>query len=254
MVYENFFSLPAFILSIINYSFPDLPLIKIFKKQLKIEDISIMRIVTNYIISFFWYFYADKLSYDHLKLANIIGIYCSIVGIFIYLYYEFKIDAFDSILNALIIIFVSLFFYHYYDSILGNLNMFGKIGMIAHLVMLLYPTYLILLTIKNKNYSFIQFNLSIVSFAASFLWLICGTINKDVYIKISYGVQSFLDLIQIILYQYCKKKNPQISSDMINYRLDDMKEIQKEESNNENDDNTIEIDDDKQKFTKYDIL
>ena len=187
-------------------------------------------------------------------LANIIGIYCSIVGIFIYLYYEFKIDAFDSILNALIIIFVSLFFYHYYDSILGNLNMFGKIGMIAHLVMLLYPTYLILLTIKNKNYSFIQFNLSIVSFAASFLWLICGTINKDVYIKISYGVQAFLDLIQIILYQYCKKKNPQISSDMINYRLDDMKEIQKEESNNENDDNTIEIDDDKQKFTKYDIL
>ena len=254
MVYENFFSLPAFIFSIINYSFPDLPLIKIFKKQLKIEDISIMRIVTNYIISFFWYFYADKLSYDHLKLANIIGIYCSIVGIFIYLYYEFKIDAFDSILNALIIIFVSLFFYHYYDSILGNLNMFGKIGMIAHLVMLLYPTYLILLTIKNKNYSFIQFNLSIVSFAASFLWLICGTINKDVYIKISYGVQAFLDLIQIILYQYCKKKNPQISSDMINYRLDDMKEIQKEESNNENDDNTIEIDDDKQKFTKYDIL
>ena len=213
-----------------------------------------MRIVTNYIISFFWYFYADKLSYDHLKLANIIGIYCSIVGICIYLYYEFKIDAFDSILNALIIIFVSLFFYHYYDSILGNLNMFGKIGMIAHLVMLLYPTYLILLTIKNKNYSFIQFNLSIVSFAASFLWLICGTINKDVYIKISYGVQAFLDLIQIILYQYCKKKNPQISSDMINYRLDDMKEIQKEESNNENDDNTIEIDDDKQKFTKYDIL
>ena len=60
--------------------------------------------------------------------------------------------------------------------------------------------------------------------------------------------------MQIILYQYCKKKNPQISSDMINYRLDDMKEIQKEENNNENDDNTIEIDDDKQKFTKYDIL
>ena len=128
--------------------------------------------------------------------------------------------------------------------------------MIAHLIMLLYPVYLILLVIKNKDYSFIQINISIISLAASLMWLLYGKINEDTYIKISYGVQAILDLIQILLYQYCKRKNPQISSDMINYKIEDMKEIQNEENvdNNDNYDTSIEIDDDKQKFSKYDNL
>jgi uncharacterized protein with PQ loop repeat len=254
MVYDIIISIPACILSFINYSIPIIPLIKIFKKQLKIEDISIMRIVTNYVISFFWYYYADKVSYRQIKYVNIISLFGSLIGICIYLYFEFKIDIFDSILNALMIFFGSLFFYYYYDYILGNLNMYGKICMIAHLIMLLYPVYLILLVIKNKDYSFIQINISIISLAASLMWLIYGKINEDTYIKISYGVQAILDLIQILLYQYCKRKNPQISSDMINYKIEDMKEIQNEENVDNNYDTSIEIDDDKQKFSKYDNL
>ena len=256
MVNENLFGIPASILSIINYSIPDIPLLKIFKKQLKIEDISIMRMMTNYIICFFWFYYADNLAYSQLKFASRIGFYSSLGGIYFYIFFEFKINPFDSILNALVIIFFYLFFHHYYDSILGNLSTFGTIGMYAHLLTQLYAVYLIILSIKNKNYNFINFNLSIVSFTASLLWLIYGNINNDHYIKISFGVQTVLDLLQILVYQYCKRKNPQISSDMINYKIDDLKQIQSEEKNDNNDnyDTTIEIDDDKQKISKYDLL
>lgn len=256
MVNENFFGIPACILSIIYYSIPDIPLFKVFKKQLKIEDISIMRMMTNYIICFFWFYYGDNLAYNQLKFASRIGFYSSLGGIYFYIFYEFKINPFDSILNALVIIFFYLFFHHYYDSILGNLYMFGKIGMYAHLLTVLYPVYLIILAIKNKNYNFINFNLSIISFTASLLWLIYGYINNDIYIKISFGVQTVLDLLHILVYQYYKRKNPQISSDMINYKIDDLKEIQSEEKNDNNDnyDTTIEIDDDKQKISKYDLL
>lgn len=255
MVEENFFAIPASILTIINYSIPDIPLIKIIKNQLKIEEIPIMRLVTNYVISFFWYFYSDKISYSQNKFANKIGIYCSLAGIGIYLYYEFKINKIDSILNALIILFNSLFFYHYYDFILGNLNMFGKISMIVHLVMLLYPIYLIFLTIKHKDYNYIHFYLSLISLAASIFWFIYGEINKDFYIKTSYGTQAFLDLIQILLYHNYKRKDKQINSEMINYKLNDIKKTKSEDNNSDdNYDTAIEIEDERQKFTKYDNL
>lgn len=253
MVHENFFAKPAIILTIINYSIPDLPLLKIFKKQLRIEDISIIRLVSNYIISFFWYFYGDKISYSQIKFANEKGIYCSLVGICIYLYYETKIDLIDSILNALMIVFGTLYFYHYYDKILGSLYIYGQICLIAHLLTLLYPIYIILHVIRNKNYSFIKFSNSIVSFAASVLWFIYGIINKNFVIEICHGLQALLDLIQIILYKYYQRAYHQINSDMINYNIDDSKEIQNEDLN-ENDHSTIGIEDDQQKSTKYDNL
>jgi hypothetical protein len=255
MVHENFFALPACILSIINYSIPDLPLLKIFKKQLKIEDISIMRLVSNYIISFFWYFYGDKISYCQIKYASKRGMYLSLAGICIYLFFEIKIDLIDSILNASIILFVSLYFYHYYSYILGHLHIYGQICLIAHLLALLYPIYIIFHVIRNKNFCFIKLRNSIISLAASVLWFIYGIKNKDSIIKVCYGLQALLDLIQIILYKFYQRIYHQINSDMINYNINDIKEI-KNGDLNENDNTAIDIEVDKQKSTtnKYDYL
>lgn len=253
---EKYLGTPACILTIIYYLFPQIPFIKMFKTKFDIENISIIKIYLNYMISFFWLFYAINIPYKQIIFCSRFGIYSSLISIFIYLFFEFKKDLIDSILNGLILIICSFSFYHYFTYILGFIPSYGRFCMMSNFIAFLYYAYIIYQVIITNNYVLIDYYSCIISLCASFFWYIFGIINEDFYIKIVYGIEALFDLVQILLYKYFSRKYNQLNSENINFEIKDLKKIENTEINDSknDDDNTIEIDDNKQNFSKYENL
>ena len=203
-----------------------------------------------------WLFYAINIPYKQIIFCSRFGIYSSLISIFIYLFFEFKKDLIDSLLDGLILLISSFSFYYYFTYILGFIPVYGRFCMISNFIAFLYYAYIIYQVIITNNYVLIDYYSCIISLSASSFWYIFGIINEDYYIKICYGIEALFDLVQILLYKYLSRKYNQLNSENINFEIKDLKKIENTEINESkvDDDNTIEIDDNKQNFSKYENL
>ena len=75
------------------------------------------------------------------------------------------------------------------------------------IIIYLFHFNLIVNIINDNNYLLISLYPTIISLIVSLLWYKFGDLNKDNYIKISFGVNAIIELIKIVIYVIYKKLN-----------------------------------------------
>ena len=193
-------------LTIILYIYIILPYIDLIKGKINYEETPGILVTANYINCFCWYIYGDMIYSYQIKYCNLIGSILSLALICIYLTYEFKKYAIDSILNAIMIITGTYGAYRVLTYVIEDGDVLGKIVLGTSCGALLSPILLIYKVIKEKNYSLIQINSAFISIGSSFSWIGYGVLTTDLYVIIPYLFGLILSIIQMVLFFIYKKK------------------------------------------------
>ena len=212
------------ILSISHYISQIIPYFDFSNKKFKYNNFQPIKIFFNYILTFFWYFFGQIIGYQPIKICNLVGIFIFLFIIFVYLYYELKKDLKNTILDAILVGIFSITFYHYFTYIVSDPNTNGKFCVAISIIIFLYNNYLIYKTIKNNDPSLVPIYSAIISFISSILWYKYGEINEDIYVKLSFGIESIIDFIQILIFCFCNKKYQKLNAKNI-YVVENIDEV-----------------------------
>ncbi len=193
-------------LTILLYIYIVLPYIKLIKGKINYEDTPGISVTANYINCFCWYIYGDMIYSYQIKYCNLIGSILNLVLIFIYLIYELKKYAIDSILNAIMIITGTYGAYRVLTLLIEDGDVIGKIVMGTSCGVLLSPILIIYKVIKDKNYNLIHINSVYVSVGSTFCWVGYGVLTTDLYVIFPYLVGLILSFIQIIIFYSNQKR------------------------------------------------
>lgn len=82
--------------------------VKVFYGTLNYDEIPIISISFCYTNNLIWYFYSDYIFHDLMKLCYLISTIISLSFIILYIKFEYKQDKFDSILNILLLLGITL--------------------------------------------------------------------------------------------------------------------------------------------------
>ena len=198
----------ATVLSIYFYINLIIPFIKVFKKKLKYEDTPIISIIINYVNCLCWFVYGDMIYSHPIKYCHLIGGIICLIFISIYLIYETRKYLLDSILNALIIFSVSRATYRVFTMIIEDDLIIGKVCIGTSCICILCEILLIFKACTKKNYKLINIYNIWIYIASKTLWIIYGIIICDYYVHIPNIIGIGIDILQIVLYCYYKKKYP----------------------------------------------
>ena len=199
------FGIFGFIFTSIYYILSARSFLKLLKENSKLEEINFYKILFNYMISFFNYSYSDFFDYSSIYRCNIFGLYFSLSLIIIYIFFEFKIDLTDSIINILLIGITSFSFFYYFYYILVDADIYGYFLFSANIIGLLnflYENYYEYKKELNKSFYFYT---NIAYTIAAFCWFIYGFLYFDYYIKLIFGVETFCGIFVIIMNNYYDK-------------------------------------------------
>ena len=182
------------------------PFFKIFKGEMKYQDAPIFVIYVSYINCILWVIYGNIIFSSQIRICNIIGSSSTFILIFIYYSYEVRKNILDTILNAIIVIYGTFVFFNYFTVIItDNANIIGNFCIFAKFCVFISPIQLIFRVIKEKNYLLIPIYAAIVSFFASFCWVIYGFYIKDIHVIIPNTVGIILGITQFYVYFHYKK-------------------------------------------------
>ena len=134
MDYQNIFGYAATGLSVCFYCALTLPFLNVLRCKSSYEFTPISIIDTIYIDTLVWYIFAEKIECEQLKLSNMIGCCCSLLLIAIYLGFELKKYAIDSILNCLILILGTLVTHKGLTMVVEDPQIIGKFAIAAKLI------------------------------------------------------------------------------------------------------------------------
>lgn len=221
---ENFnFGWAAMGLTIIFYSLPVVSFINYFSKKSKFDSIPASKIFTNYANSLIWYFYGRLIMSSEIRISNMIGGFISLVLIIIYLIYEFQTYLFDSFLNCTIVIIGTLSSFEWFNHLIFDSIIGGKICLIISFISVLAQLPEIYISIKLKNHLLIHINYTIIYFPTCICWIIFSLIINDIYVLFASLFGFIISIIQIIVYIYYKKEKSAIDYDFAgpNIGIDD---------------------------------
>ena len=246
MDYQNIFGYAATGLSVCFYCALTLPFLNVLRCKSSYEFTPISIIDTIYIDTLVWYIFAEKIECEQLKLSNMIGCCCSLLLIAIYLGFELKKYAIDSILNCLILILGTLVTHKGLTMVVEDPQIIGKFAIAAKLITFSTPIFLIYRVVKEKNYKIISLNITLTYMASSIGWLLFGKAANELNIMIANGIGVAFCFIQFIVYLNFKKKFPNYSdsSSTIGIEKTSTEDSKKDEST------TIAIDEEKQDKAK----
>ena len=224
--------------------------IKTFFKSNKLslnnfDAINYYKILFNYSASFFSYFYADFNYYSPMIFCNKYSIYFNLFLLLIYLLLELTIDIYDTLLNLLLIGIVSFTYDHYFKNIAVDDVVFGIYYSCSNLITLFCLLYENYFEFKNKIKSNFTFYSNIIYTFSAFSWLVYGILFSDIYMEISFGIETFFGVLLILKNIYYDKKY----ADYTGFSHANSENI----NDNQNmDGNTIEFEDNKSK--KYENI
>ena len=237
---RSFFGVIGSLLTSIYYIISSKSFLKLFKRNdNNLEDIDFYKILFNYMISFFSYFYSDFCNYTSMIICSKFGLFFSLILLIIYTLFQFKVDLKETILNILLVGTVSLTFFHYCHYILVDEVIFGYYFLYSNIIPLFYLLYKNYFEYKNKINTNFSFYSNIIYTSAAFCWLIYGILYNDYFIKLPLLIETLFGFLLIILNKYCYKINEydgfgNLNNDNIN--------IEKDSSNN-----TLEFEDERKK-------
>lgn len=222
---DQFFGYPACILTIILYLFQIIHYFDISNKAFKLNNIQLNKILFNYVFTFFWYFFGEMLYYEPIKVCNLVGLLTFLFLICLFIFYEFKKDMTNTLINIILVTIFTISFYHYFSYVAIEPKINGLICIGISVISYIYNIYLIIKVIKDCNLLLINISTEFISIIASILWYQYGYVNKDFYIQFCFGIKAIIHLVQIILYFLKNKKYQKLNSKNINNVLDNTDKI-----------------------------
>ena len=230
-------------LNVLYHLAPVSPFFKVLRGKLNFEDTPGVFVTTCYVNSFVWYIYGDMIFSDQVKYWFGIAACASLALIVIYILFELKKYAIDSILNALILITGTWSFYRALTIIVDDDRIVGKICIGTTIIMYLTPIQVVYRVSKEKNYILIPVCSAIIYLLACITWVAYGVLITDIYVICTHAAGIVLSLIEIIVYCYYRRKFPAIGdkdfTSTIGIETSGMEESKKEEP-------PIKIDEDSQ--------
>lgn len=218
---DKYIGYPACLLTILCYLSKIIILFDFSKKTFRFKDIYPIKVFSNYSFAFFWYFFGVILYYDPIKISNLVGIFSFLFVICIGLFFQFKKNLCNTILNFLIVSIFTIAFYHYFIYIVADPNINGNFCIVISIINLIIKLFM-------KNDLSISLFPVIFSFSSSILWYKYGDLNKDLYIKFSFGIFVITDLIQLIIHvaYYLNYKKSGVQSMNYNIKQIDIVQIE----------------------------
>lgn len=244
--FREIFGWVATSLTMCFYISPVIPFIDLLKGKINYEDTPAVLVTTAYVNCLCWYIYGDVIFSTQIKMCNLIGAISSLILIFIYLVYELKKYAIDSILNAMIIITGTYAIYRGFTIVIEDDQIIGKICMGTACIVFLSPIQLIYRVMKEKNYNLIPKYTAWISLAATSCWVAYGIFILDINVMIPNFLGFILAIVQIVIFYSYKKKYPGIGereSVTIGIESTENEKDKKEENSNikEDEDNSSDV-------------
>ena len=227
----NIFSIFGFIFTSIYYTLSGKSFLRLCKENVNLNEISFYKILFNYMISFFNFFYSDFLCYTSIYACNIYGLFYFLVLLVLYIFFEFRVDLTDSILNILMIGTTSISFSYYFNYILIDEDIYGCYLICTNFVGLLYFIYENYNKYKNGLNNSYSFYMNILYTSAAFCWYILGILYIDFYIKLTFGIEIIFGII-VIIFNKCYDKKFKDYSSIGNLNEDKIKNMQIASNNN----------------------
>ena len=221
---SNFVFVPSSLTIILNL-LPIISFSNFFFQKVNFETIPISRIVSNYIISISFFFYSSIIFNIEMRFAYLTGGIISLILMLIYFYLELSRYLLDAILNFILLIIGTLVSYQWLSKIIIEEKIVGMICVLTNISSIIVQLSYIYNGIVKKNYMLIPITYDSVSFPGYCSWVIYGIIIGDYYILVANLIPCFDCTVNILLYFYYRK-----------YFI-----------NNEENENSIEIDEETKK-------
>ena len=186
------------------------PFFNVIKGKINFEDIPMRLATLSYINCICWYLYGDLIYSFEIKYCYFAGAILSCAYICVYLFYEMKKDAVDTILNALLLISGSYLIYIAFTEMIDSDKIIGTICVGTYLLTLIFPIMLIYRVLSQKNYYIINYHRECLSLFESICWVVYGVLFDEVSVVLPHVFKMVLDLTKIIIFLNFKKKYPRI--------------------------------------------
>jgi len=186
---------------IINY-------IKLFKKKIQYKDINILIILGNYISSIVWQIYGYKISCTQLIACYTIGVFISLVWLWIYLIHMGKKAMTLTLIYALVLSILTFALYIALAVIIRDKDTLGEVCFIICSLSYISPTQLLIKVLNKKDYRIIPIISAVISAFGFGSWSIFGLFQLSATIIIPNLVGFIFSSAQIILYRVYKSKKP----------------------------------------------
>ena len=186
---------------IINY-------IKLFKKKIQYKEINILIILGNYISSIVWQIYGYKISCTQLIACYTIGVFISLVWLWIYLVHMGKKAMTLTLICALALSILTFALYISLAVIIRDKDTLGEVCFIICSLSYISPTQLLIKVLNKKDYRIIPIISAVISAFGFGSWSIFGLFQLSATIIIPNLVGFIFSSAQIILYRVYKSKKP----------------------------------------------
>ena len=196
-----FISTCFFCSPIINY-------IKLFKKKIQYKDINILIILGSYISSIVWQIYGYKISCTQLIACYTIGVFISLIWLWIYLIHLGKKAMTLTLIYALVLSILTFALYISLAVIIKDKDTLGEVCFIICSLSYISPTQLLIKVLNKKDYRIIPIISAVISAFGFGSWTIFGLFQFSATIIIPNLVGFIFSSAQIILYRVYKSKKP----------------------------------------------
>jgi len=212
--------------------------IKVFRHILHFSEMPTITITFCYLNNLVWYFYSEQRYHDYMKYCFEASIAVCIIMIFIFLYFQYKEDKIDCMLDFFIILTSSWAIKKLIVDILDDEDKAKITAAISVIVLLCSIIGWIISAYKEKNKKF----LNIYSAICLVFLSICGIIFGLHYEELSFFLSNIIGLvvscIYIFVFYYLKKKYGNIIITPLN---DKKEEINDMDIKNRNQDLTSKV-------------
>ena len=197
---KSFFGFLGAVLTSLYYILSSKSFTKLCKvNNNNLEGINFNKILFNYMVAYFSYFYSDFGNFSSMINCNKFSVFFCLILLIIYVLFELRTDFIDAILNILLISITSLTFRHYFRNILVDENIFGYYFLFSNMILLLYILYENYNDYKNKINILFNHYLNILYTSSAFCWLVYGFLYEEFYLKVTFGIETLCGIILIIL-------------------------------------------------------
>ena len=180
--------------------------IKVFRHTLHHYQIPTITISFCYLNNLVWYFYSDMRYHDYMKHCYELSLGVNIILVFIFLYFQYKEDKIDSILNFFILLTTSWAIKKLIVDILDDEDKTKITAGFSMFVLLCSLIGWIYSAIKEKNKNI----LNIYSAICLVFLSVCGIVFGLKYEELSFFISNIIGLlvscIYIFAFYFLKKK------------------------------------------------
>jgi len=169
-------------------------------------EIPIMIIFFCYINNLVFYYYSNYILHSLMSTLYSINCILSFIMLIIYCIYQYKSEKYDSILNSLIVIGITLCMKKFLKKELNYEELVKKYTSYSSYILFIAISYRLYIATKNKNYDIIDISSGIGLLCMNGVYFIYGICYKEKYFFFPNLIGFFLSLVYIIIYCILRSK------------------------------------------------